>query len=244
MSKPHYLILSVFLAVILAVGAAQTAEATIYAYSDPTPTGENQAGTFESIAAQYDDQLQLFSWTASFSEGQNGNILNGNLPDGFWLVVSDGPNPKNDEDEYAILYGDGATNKVTSYVYDGNNNANSYQTKPFIKAFENGLSVTLANGIKTFSFSLNVSDINNFLNTPDWDGAQFDDMIGIWFHPFVTSGNGPEYDDNWQLTSLPIETQGWYDRKDQDTSVVPEPATVVLFSTGLVGAAIRRRKRA
>lgn len=238
--------LSTLVAAALAVGAAQTAEATVYAYHDPNPTGQNQAGTFEDIWASYNDNTNTFSWKASFSEGQSGNpsMLNGNIPDGFWLVVSDGPNPKDNADEYAIFYGDGNTNKVTSYVYDGQNNAQSYLTSPFIQAWENALTVTVENDIKTFSFSLDVTSVNNFLNTPDWDGAQFDDTVGIWFHPFVFSGNGAEYDQNWELTSLPIEIQGWYDRKDKDTHVVPEPATVLLFSTGLIGAAVRRRKKA
>ncbi|MBZ0166886.1 MAG: PEP-CTERM sorting domain-containing protein, partial [Candidatus Omnitrophica bacterium] len=235
--------LSILIAVGLTVISAQSAEATIFAYSDDNPIGHNAAGTFEEIAAQYDDQLQKFSWSASFSAGQDGNIVNGNLPDGFWLVVSDGPNPKDNVDEYAILYADGINDKITSYVYDGQNNSNSYQTSSFIKAYSNELSVTVANGIKTFSFSLDVTDINNFLNTPDWDGAQFADMVGIWFHPFVTGGNGPTYDDQWHLTSLPIEAQGWYDRENKYTHVVPEPATVLLFSSGLAGAAFRRRKR-
>ncbi|MCB9720920.1 MAG: PEP-CTERM sorting domain-containing protein [Candidatus Omnitrophica bacterium] len=236
--------LSILMAACLAAGAAQTAEATIYAYHDPNPTGENQAGTFEDIWASYNDQSQTFSWTASFSEGKNGNVLNGHYPDGFWLVVSDGENPKDNVDEYAIFYADALNNKITSYVYDGVNSANSYQSSPFIKAWSNALTVTIVNDIKTFSFSLDVASVNSFLNTPDWDGAQFDDMIGIWFHPYVAGRSGPQYDEDWHLTSLPIYKQGWYDRSNQYTTVVPEPATMLLFSGGLIGAAVRRRKRA
>ena len=75
----------------------------------------------------YDDVNESYS----FKFTDNGDS------DGFWLVVTDGDNPKGDGSSHAILYGDIENNRVTAYTYDGTNSANSYQNGTLLGTYEN-----------------------------------------------------------------------------------------------------------
>lgn len=210
--------------------AATQASATTYHYDIANPPGSDGAGDVTFFSATYNDVSEQLSWSSTIQ------TENGFLADSFWLVISDGPNPKNHLEEYAIFYGDGNTGNLTSYVYDGQNNAGSW-TNPgkFIQSFAGGLTVdTSTTNEVTFSFSIDASNINAYANTADWDGAAFAEKIGIWYHPAVSGFNDPTYNPDGSLASFPVAAQGWYDTSNQ-TTTVPVPAAAWLLVSGLIG---------
>lgn len=227
------------LALAAGLFSATQASATTYHYEINNPPGSDNAGDVTFFSATYNDVSQQLSWSSTIQ------TANGNLANGFWLVLSDGPNPKNQVDEYAILYGDGLSGNLTSYVYSGENNAASWQTEAFLESFVGALNVdsSVLDEV-TFSFSIDASNINGYANNADWDGVAFAEKIGIWYHPAVFGGNGPTYDQANELLSFPVAEGGWFDTSGQTTTtVVPVPAAAWLFVGGLVGlAGVSRRK--
>ena len=198
------------------VGAAGSASATIYTYDDPHGLYSGGQILTENFSSTYDAANQRFSMTTTV----NGSISR-STADGFWIVLSDGPNPKNHVNEYAILYGDAVNNRITAYVYDGVNSANSYKDPHrYITSFSGKLDYTdLGGGRSTFSISdLDVSGINGFLADPAWDGVAFGDEIGIWFHPAMMESL--KYS-GAQLTEYRFHTQGWYDLANRPTNSQP-----------------------
>ena len=214
------------------------ASATIYDFFEADPGGSNGAGDIKNFSATYNNVTEDISWSTTVERS------GGNLANGFWLVLSDGENPKNDVNEYAILYGDGINGNLTAYVYNGANSSSSWSNPgELVQSFTLGvlgINDVSANE-REFSFSFNASTINshdpdNALNaTDDWDGIAFGPEIGIWFHTLVFAGSGPSYDSNGGLTSFPVGPSGWYDAKNLETSVVPVPAAVWLFGSALIG---------
>lgn len=226
--------------VLLAAAAlllAGPAAATTWGLSLDDLNGNHGAGRLIHLDTTYDDVTEAFTWTSVF-EAENGM-----LPDGGWLVVSNGPNPKNNVDEFAILYLDGALGRVTTYVYDGDNNNDSYETRPYIATHENALTITDNGSQRTLSIDLVATLENAFLNDADWDGIQFgtdtDPKIGFWFHP--TKNTQVSYDGNGHITGY-SGSQGWYDYSDRPVHDVPEPQ--LLWLVALAGLPLVRRRRA
>ncbi len=222
------------------------ASATVYSYSVNNPSGSTGAGDITQFSASYNDVTENLSWSTTIQE------VGGYLADGFWMVLSDGENPKNDVNEYAILYGDTITGNISAYAYNGVNSGNSWQTPgDHIETLVGILSIddSVANQ-RSFSFSLDGTNINShdpdnsLVATDDWDGLSFGNHVGIWFHAVVLSGSGAGYDGDNKLTSFDFSRQSWYDTSMRDTSVVPVPAAVWLFGSallGLVGFSKRRK---
>ena len=208
----------------------------VYNYSIDNPAGSSNAGDITNVTTSYDDDNSLFTWEATTMD------INGQFADGFWLVVSDGPNPKADGGEYAAMCGDLITGRLNVFTYNGQNNNSSCsgggsllqsQNFGFIDVIDNG-------NMRTFSFSLDVSAINSAFNTADWDGVFFDDTIGLWFHTTINSNF--TYNDADVLTGYTFGAQSWYDTSNQTTTTpVPTPAPLLLMALALP-MLLRRKK--
>ena len=195
-----------------------------------TPKGgvNSKAGDVFSLDTSYDVGEQIFTWNYKARPGKHGKVN-----DGFWLVVSDGPNPKGDVDEYAILYGDLNEARITAYVYSGQNNKNSYKNSGnFLESFENAIASSEDSGVTSVSISISTDHINNYFpGNANWDGLAFGNEIGIWFHP--TANSMFSYGTYGHLESFSAHTNGWYDTRAALLTTVPEPATIALLSIGV-----------
>jgi hypothetical protein len=64
-------------------------QAIVYSYDGPSVGSSNAAGNVLDIVGKYDSAAQLFSSSTTFGHNTSGTLAGGN-----WLVVSNGPNPK------------------------------------------------------------------------------------------------------------------------------------------------------
>ena len=208
-----------------------------YFFNADAPKGGTKAGEILTVAGEYDSGNETLSFSSTIAEA------NGKLANGFWLVLSDGPNPKGDVNEYAIFYADGLTGNLTAYVYSGKNNDKSYLTEDFIGFYENALTVeNHDDNSRTFSITdLDVSGVNSFNEHDEWDGAAFGEKVGIWFHPAVLTGT--EYGDEGELLSFANGNRSSYFDVANFEASVPEPAGIALLGSALVLLAVSRRRR-
>lgn len=137
--------------------------------------------------------------------------------DGFWLVVTNGDNPKGDGSSHAILYGDVANNKITAYTYTGENNAESYKTGKLLGTYEGafqsgGKHPTL--GYDMTMFNLDVAELNGALGT-EFDGVALGEKAGIWFHQ--SAGSEFEYGADGSITKYAFDSQMYLDRGNDAT---------------------------
>jgi hypothetical protein len=223
----------------------------------------NQAsGNVNFISAEDNDTTNKFSFYANFAK--NGT----EVPNAFWLAVSNGPNPKGQAGELALIYFDGTgagTPKVTAYGYNGENGFTSYfdgsqaagtqtpdriassvATPTFLKRWDNS---TDASGNRTLGFDIDKGVINSYVpkntGSAPWQGINFSDKMGIWFH--AVSDASTSYDVNGFLKSFSFDKQGWVDLENAKTktggSPVPEPASMIALGLGAVGLIRRKRKQ-
>ena len=236
---------------VCALVCATYSHAIVYTYDGPGVGYNNAAGEALDIIGKYDSTAELFSWSATFGRNSSGKLANG-----YWLVVSNGPNPKvlAPGSELAIFYVDARASKksIAAYRYDIDKGEASYQDPGAFLGSFTGLSVVNSadHNTRTVSFNdLDVSGINAALNDP---GVSFANKIGIWMHPVVLNkhaeyygkkagdGHKPGMIKDWQHNS-----QGWYESEGECTSgfnkpdcegggvggEVPEPSTMLLFLT-------------
>ncbi|MEM6520726.1 MAG: PEP-CTERM sorting domain-containing protein [Cyanobacteria bacterium P01_D01_bin.71] len=216
--------------------AAQPASAAKFQYDPPTIGGNNKAGNHEDINTIFDTNSELLTWSSTFSRNNKGH-----LADGAWLVLTEGGNPKYQEQEYAIFYLDGIEKKLTAYSYNGQNNSSSYKHNTFLGSWD--LDVEEGNDERTFSFALDMTDINSRTDIDaGWKGALFGEKIGVWFHG--VTGLETDYDSNGQLTEFTYKKSGWHDVGNKDTEQIPEPALALGLGTAAVIGAVRRKRSA
>lgn len=243
-----------------AVLAASSALATNWVWDWNGGNAYNNAGgTINSIHAEYNDVTNRMVWKTNF-----GNNPDGKKTDGYWLVVSPGPNPKGNDGELAAIYfdrsggGSGNNPAATVYAYNGVNGDNSWkdgskasgtQTPDKIlssKLTQNWINaltaVDEANGTRTFTLDIDATAIRNHIplyGGPDpWTGSSFGQKLGLWFHPVV--GISSAYS-NGYLSDWRYKDQGWFD--GQNFTTVPEPGTILALGAGIAALATRRRRK-
>lgn len=186
----------------------------------------------------YDDENQTYAMKFRSDQGK----------DGFWLVVTDGDNPKGDSSDFAILYGDLKENRITAYTYDGANNSNSYDSGTFLGTFDNAFSSGGQHaryGYDMTMFSLDVGAINDAFGDM-WTGVALGEKAGIWFHQ--SEGSQFEYGADGNILDYSFASQMWLDRGGDDiggTFASPDCVTSQSFqfvnscgSTQLAGGAL------
>ncbi|MEO0973750.1 MAG: hypothetical protein AAFX85_11700 [Pseudomonadota bacterium] len=206
--------------------AASTASAATFIYENTGGTFGN-GGSFSNVTSTYDAASEQLTWLVD--NGQRG----GDIMDGAWLVLSDGPNPKRaDVNELAIFYLDFTTNRMAAYAYNGLNNSNSWLTPGvFLGDYSSGV----VNSGTTRGFSIDASAINA-ATVPNsgsgWQGTGFGSQIGIWFHPVFGLNAG--YNADGSLNQWDFAAQTWLDLNAVNTVSVDEPALLGLMGLGLL----------
>lgn len=196
----------------------------------------DRQGDYDAVSVSYDDNSSLLSWSSSFTQVGNHQI------DGGWLVLSDGPNPKQHDKEFAIFYLDASDvndTKLTAYAYNGQNSSNSWKSNEFLGSWDNAIQVEDNGDERTISFELDASGLNAADVSDSWKGAQFGENIGIWFH----AGNrtNAEYNADGSLSSFNTKA-AWFDNtKAMETTAVPEPMTTA--GLALMGGVFFARRR-
>ena len=249
------------MALIGAAAFATSANADVYHWDwsaavDGTAGLNMNGGEYQSVHAEFDSSTNRFLWSVTFSD---------QITDGYSLAVNNGPNPKGHAGEMALLYFDatGGDVRVTGYAYNGVNSLNSYydgspqggtQAPDLLFAsngFENASFITAASvmdnvdGTRVMTLEMDASLINGhnpFYPGPDgpseWTGVAFDEMIGLWMHPFKNLDTS--YDQSGALTGW-SGSQGWFDGSNFDTTTVPAPGAMALLGMG--GMLVGRRRR-
>ena len=220
------------LAVFIGITAiSQSALADVFTFEDLAASNGGISDKLDSVTGTFNDVTNQFTWDVEFNADPTD-------VDGFWLVVNNGPNPKSsDVNELAIMYGDLNANILTTYVYNGLNNANSWDTPGIYLQSD-----TITSDSNSFSIDLDATAINAWGGAPpEYTGIAFDENIGIWFH--ISTGSDFDYVGDL-LDGYSWNSQGWYDKENLTTTVsAPEPATLSLLLLGIAGLFSRNRKR-
>ncbi len=208
------------------------------AVADDPHQGSN-AGYVSNITTRYDTNNGLFSWQHTIED------IGGRSSDGFWLVVSDGPMPA--EDEYTLFYGDLSQGVVSAYQYESSHGGDTWKLQDhYLTSY--ALNYTHTGSSGTFSFEVDttiLNDASNFSqldNASNWKGTVFGEWIGVWFAP--TLGTAISYLSNGAIAHASAETKSWVDGSYYQTTTVPEPSTFSLvLLLGLVSGALHRQTR-
>lgn len=198
---------------------------------NPNTGGAFGNDAIDNISTTFNDDTQRFTWEATVADAAD-HI------DGFWLVVNNGPNPKSsDVNELAIMYGDLTSGVLSTYVYNGQNNANSISNPNILLQTDH-----LSTSGNSFSFDISTAAINSWstaATSPDYTGVSFAEQIGIWFH--FTSGSHFDFNGNGDITGYSFGAQGWYDVANLPTQV-SAPSAIALFGLAFAGLTLVRRK--
>ena len=220
-----------------------------YQWEDLSVGGNSRGGDMTHITTRYNTVSEVFRWEVTYSN---------QITEGFTLAVNDGPNPKGTRHELALIYfdangfissGDSSDVNVTAYEYSGNNDSRSWDSPGVLlnKSGDAGFILNAsaqdnADGTRTFVLEFDASTINSFYDTnthADWEGVQFDNQIGVWFHSFKNLNTN--YDANGELTQW-SGVDGWLDFTNRNTVLVPMPLAGAMGAAGLGLVATRRRR--
>lgn len=246
---------------ILSAGAAHAAQ---YQWDwDHLSDHNDGGGVINDAQAVFNTATKRFAFNANFDNVPNSQAKT----QGFWLVVSPGPNPKGTTGELAIFYMDaskidGINNKnatLSVYAYNGVNADTSFKdgtghgdapdrivNSIATQSWVNSLTmVQNQNGSRTFSFDIDATAIQG--HTPlypgpggaaDWTGCSFGQNIGVWFHP--VAGLSTDYRTDGFLKKFDYSKSGWLDGENFKTT--PEPISMIALGAG-VATMLRRRKK-
>lgn len=181
------------------IGFSATANATVFA------TDYHDAGVWNA----YNTETETYTMKYRSDQGK----------DGFWLVVTDGVNPKGDGTSNAILYGDLENNRITAYTYNGENTSDSFTNGTLLGTYDDVFSSGGTHptyGYDMTMFTLDVSEINGALGT-DFSGVQLGEQAGIWFHQ--SAGSNFAYDEDGSIADYTFDNQMWLDRGNDDSFV-------------------------
>lgn len=122
-------------------------------------------------------------------EGTESTSEKEDIPDrdayqtGFWTVMNDGPNPKHEKRQYAMIYGDFMNNTITAYTYDGSQIKDSYEHENYIGSFEKPFHVYDNGDVRTVAFLIDIGGLKKAYTNKDWVGMGIGgDGAGTWFH--------------------------------------------------------------
>ncbi len=235
-------------AIVLVTGISSVASATTYRFNwDGLTAGgiNSDAGKVNTIKVSYDTTTQNYTFESLIKR----NTSNGRLADGFWLVTSNGPDPKGIANQLPIFYFDasGSTPTLSAFNYNGQNAPNSWQNPGQQIAKYTGANVSKTNidsNNRLFKFEIPGSVINSFVpptNPGDWEGLAFAEKIGIWFHPVddLTTNYLPG---NGALCRWDYSAQSYVDGSNYSTEAVPEPATMLVLAAGVTALAKKRKR--
>jgi hypothetical protein len=235
--------------------SAVACASTIWNYDYSGESQNTAAGTISSLNGKFNTDSDLFEWDVTYSDGTAKDT------DGFWLVISPGPNPKGHNFEFAIMYFDASdinNPNLTIFRYNGQNSENSYLNPGQLLAssrVDAGVQVktmiaTQTGASRRFQIGVDATAINGLFGPPtepDWAGIQFgtgtnfgdqDGRIGIWMHN--VRGLSTAYNDAGALIDWDYSSQGWLDLSNRPVTI-PAPTAAALLGLGALVSGRRRR---
>lgn len=202
------------------------------------------AGRIVSINSSYHSTNKKLAFEAVFAPsntytGQQGPVTKaGNLPNGFFLVMSNGasPDPSIGQAIFYLDATDQAAPKLIVYQYNSlpQDSFPSYAYGPYYVSpkkiisslsssswiYELSVTDSVINGLthRKIKFSIDSTPILNFTNfspSAHWIGTGFNERYGFWFHPIsnlTTSYASDGFISSW---SVPWSDAGFYDAEYQ-----------------------------
>ncbi len=250
--------------VLASLSIAGASHAAQYQWDwDHSGSPDNSGGVIKDVSAVFNTVSKRFAFSSRFDNVPGGS----QKTQGFWLVVSPGPNPKGHAGELAAFYMDASTidgisnknAKLSVYAYNGVNGSTSWAdgtggggTPDRIinsiasTSWINSLTmVQNADGTRTFSFDIDATTIQSHVPThpgpggpAEWTGCSFGPKIGVWFHP--VAGLSTDYRTDGFLKKFQYGSQGWLDGSNFQTT--PEPLSLIALGAGVAVMARRRKK--
>lgn len=174
---------------------AGSASADLFSFEDNGPFVDHPEDrsdiVFRSVSAIFDSDTNVFTWEATFDPNPTpsaGSTPEDTLPEGFVLVVNDGPMPKGNVNQLAAVYFDADTdpnNPITTvYAYNGAESATSHRegiSSMFVdpapapvqiasslndpSLLIEGASIDNLDGSRTLRMVLDATSINSFVPT-------------------------------------------------------------------------------
>ena len=136
---------------------------------------------------------------------------------------------------------------MSAYDYNGKKGSRSWKTSTLLAS--TALDVIDNGDDRTFSFSLDMTDINAMTETfgSAWKGTAFNENVGIWFHALGNLSTEYSADGELEAFDFNLGRTGWYDVSMKPTVIVEEPQSVpepgIAIALGMTAAAATFTKR-